>query len=133
MDISPLADKQQRNRNRNNSRQRSDDPARLEEFATTAYADAASNNEVLSIERIRQLIEQLNQMAGPVDMEFELKLGTSRRVSKDTVVEIRDTEKGKLLLGLKMRDLVVIEKQINEDRVEALNELVCGSFFSLTA
>jgi hypothetical protein len=132
MDISPLADKQQQSKNRSNSRQpRSEDRSRLDEYSTLSPASHLSR-EVLSAKRINSLIEQLNRMTGAMDISFELKQSSSLHAD-DTVVEVVDSRENEMLLELTMADLVEIEKQIKEDSVEDISELMCGSFFSLTA
>lgn len=131
MDISPLADKQQRNNNRNSGRRaRADDGSRLDEYSPPTATTPAG--QVLSLKRIQNLIEELNRMAGSIDITFELKQA-ERTPNRNTIVEVVDSKRNELLLELKMRDLVEIEKQMQEDVVEDLTELMCGSFFSLTA
>jgi len=133
MDISPLADKQQRNSNRkNNRRSRSEDNTRLDEYSPLPYTAPSLAGKILSVKRIENLIEELNQMTGSVDISFELKYA-DKQPSQNTVVEVVDSKRNELLLELKMQDLIEIEKQINEDSVEDLSEFMCGSFFSLTA
>lgn len=130
MDISPLTDKQRRNNNRNR-RNRSEDSSRLDEYSPLPQA-TATTSEVLTNRRIQHLIEELNHITGSTDISFVLKQA-SVRPSRHTIVEVVDTQREELLLELTMRDLVEIEKQIKEDRVEDLSEFMCGSFFSLTA
>jgi hypothetical protein len=131
MDISPLADKQQRNNNRNSGRRaRSDDGSRLDEYSPPTASTPAG--QVLSLKRIQNLIQELNQMAGSIDITFELKQA-ERTPNRNTIVEVVDSKRNELLLELTMVDLVEIEKQMKEDLVEDLTELMCGSFFSLTA
>lgn len=71
-------------------------------------------------------------MAGSIDITFELKQA-ERTPNRNTIVEVVDSKRNELLLELTMVDLVEIEKQMKEDLVEDLTELMCGSFFSLTA
>lgn len=132
MDISPLADKKQQNNSRNQNRQtRSEDMSRLDEFSSLSPATQHSR-EILSAKRVRILIEQLNRMTGLMDISFETK-SPMTQTSNNTIVEVIDSKENELLFELKMTDLVEIEKQIKEDSVEDLSELVCGSLFSLTA
>jgi len=133
MDISPLSDKQQRNHKRSNNRRSSTgDSTRLDEYSPIPHPPSPTTGEILSVNRINTLIDKLNQMAGSVDIAFNLKQITQHSPN-NTVVEVVDSKQNELLLELKMQDLVEIEQQMNEDRVEDLTELVCGSFFSLTA
>jgi len=132
MDISPLADKRQRNSNQKNSRRsHSEESTRLDEYSPP-QTTSARTGKVLTSKRIQNLIEELNHMTGSVDISFELKQADAQP-TQDTTVEVVDSKRNELLLELKMQDLVEIEKQINEDSVEDLSEFMCGSFFSLTA
>ncbi len=133
MDISPLADKQQRNSNRKNSRRSpAEEYTRLDEYSPQPQAESSLPGKILSVKRIQNLIDELNQMTGSVDISFELKYADSQP-PQTTIVEVVDSKRNELLMELKMQDLVEIEKQINEDSVEKLSEFMCGSFFSLTA
>jgi len=130
MDISPLADKRQRNNNQKR-RSHSDEYSRLDEY-TPPQTASARTGKVLTSQRIQNLIDELNHMTGSLDITFELKQADARP-TQNTTVEVVDSKRNELLLELKMQDLVDIEKQINEDSVEDLSEFMCGSFFSLTA
>ena len=133
MDISPLADKQQRNSNRKNSRRSpSEENSRLDEYSPLPRQQTTRAGTVLSFKRIQNLIDELNQMTGAVDISFELKK-TETQPRQSTIVDVVDSRRNQLLMELNMQDLVEIEKQINEDSIEKLSELMCGSFFSLTA
>lgn len=133
MDISPLADKQQRNRNRQNSRHsHADEQSRLDDTWPLRQSKSTKPHTTLSVTRILQLIDELNQMTGSVDVSFEMKDQDAKQ--QDTIiVEIVDSRQNELLMELDMQDLIEIEKQLNEDSIENLTEFMCGSFFSLTA
>ena len=133
MDISPLADKQQRNRNRQNSRHsQADEQSRLDGTWPLRQSKSTKPHTTLSVTRILQLIDELNQMTGSVDVSFEMKDQDAKQ--QDTIiVEIVDSRQNELLMELDMQDLIEIEKQLNEDSIENLTEFMCGSFFSLTA
>ena len=133
MDISPLADKQQRNRNRKNSRQTpSDEYSRLDETWLLPQSKQSIPDKTLSVTRILKLIDELNQLTGSVDISFEYKEQEIMQ-QNSIIIEVVDSIQNELLMELNMQDLIEIEKQLNEDSIENLSELVCGSFFSLTA
>ena len=133
MDISPLADKQQRNRNRQNSRQTpSDEYSRLDETWLLPQSKQSIPDKTLSVTRILKLIDELNQLTGSVDISFEYKEQEIKQ-QNSIIIEVVDSIQNELLMELNMQDLIEIEKQLNEDSIENLSELVCGSFFSLTA
>ena len=108
MDISPLADKQQRNRNRQNSRHsHADEQSRLDDTWPLRQSKSTKPHTTLSVTRILQLIDELNQMTGSVDVSFEMKDQDAKQ--QDTIiVEIVDSRQNELLMELDMQDLIAV-------------------------